>query len=105
MKILEFPRRGKFCQGPGLKHTSDIFHLLSTQSFIIRSSPHTGGYAWRLQKTNKQTIVCPDVFMMIAKYTDAFSIFDHKKSLVVTRVYFEYDPGSVRHYPLYSKLA
>ena len=89
MKILEFPRRGKFCQGPGLKHTSDIFHVLSTQSFIIRSSPHTGGggYAWRLQKTNKQTIACPDVFMMTAKYTDAFSFLmtkSHSWSLVCT---------------------
>ena len=37
------------------------------------------GYAWRLQKTSKQTIACPDVFMMIAKYTDAFS-FLMKKS-------------------------
>ena len=62
------------------------------------------GYAWRLQKTNKQTIACPDVFMMIAKYTDAFSFFDDKKSLVVTRMYFEHDPGSVRHFDFSSSL-
>ena len=55
MKILEIPRRGKFYQGPGLKHTSDIFHVLSTQSFIIRSSPHTGGGVRLGLTKNKQT--------------------------------------------------
>ena len=38
---MEMPRRGKFYQGPGLKHTSDIFHVLTTKTFITRSSPHT----------------------------------------------------------------
>ena len=57
---MEIPRRGKFYQDPGLRHTSDIFHVLTTQSFIIRFSPHTGGggYAWRLQKqTDKRSRV------------------------------------------------
>ena len=56
--FLEIPRHGKFYQGPGLKHTSDIFHVLSTQSFIIRSCPHMGGSTWHLQKqTNKRSRV------------------------------------------------
>ena len=42
VKILGIPRRGKFYQDPGLKHTSDIFHVLTTKTFIIRSSPRTG---------------------------------------------------------------
>ena len=89
MKILEIPRRGKFYQGPGWKHTSDIFHLLSTQSFIIRSSPHTGGgvHLALTKKTNKRTIACPDVIMMTAKYTDASSFLitkSHSWSLVCT---------------------
>ena len=50
---MGIPRRGKFYQGPGLKHTSDIFHVLSTQSFS-QSSPHTGGTpgAYKNKQTN-----------------------------------------------------
>ena len=33
-----------------------------------------------------------------------FLIFDEKKSLVVTRMYFEHDPGSVRHFDFSSSL-
>lgn len=56
--FLEIPRHGKFYQGPGLKHTLDIFHVHSTQSFIIRSCPHMGGSTWHLQKqTNKRSHV------------------------------------------------
>ena len=106
MKILEIPRRGKFYQGPGWKHTSDIFHLLSTQSFIIRSSPHTGGGGTPgAYKKNKQT----NDRVSRCIHDDSqiywcFLIFDHKKSLVVTRVYFEHDPGSVRHFDFSSSL-
>ena len=56
VKILGIPRRGKFYQDPGLKHTSDIFHVLTTKTFIIRSSPHTGVRLALTKKTNKQTI-------------------------------------------------
>ena len=51
---MEIPRRGKFYQGPGLRHTSNIFHVLTTQRFIIRSSPHMG-VRLAHTKTNKQT--------------------------------------------------
>ena len=34
--LLEIPRRGKFYQGPVLKHTSDMFHVLTTKTFIKR---------------------------------------------------------------------
>ena len=53
MQHLEIPRRRKFYQGPGLKHTSDIFHVLKKKLYHSFQSPH-GGSAWCLQK-NKQT--------------------------------------------------
>ena len=59
---LEIPRCGKFYQVPGLKHTSDIFHVLTAQSFIICSSPLTGGTpgAYKNKQTNKRSRVhCP----------------------------------------------
>ena len=59
---MEIPRRGKFYQGPGLRHTSDIFHVLTTQRFIIRSSPHMGVHLTHTKtnkQTNKRTIACP----------------------------------------------
>ena len=65
------------------------------QTFSIRSQlkallfvpvpTRGGGYTWRLQK--KQTNACLDVFMMTAKYTDAFSFLitkSHSWSLVCT---------------------
>ena len=55
---MEIPRRGKFYQGRGLKHTSDIY-LLTTQSFIIRFSPHTGGNTWHLQKQRNKRVSIP----------------------------------------------
>ena len=92
---MEIPKRGKFYQGPGLRHTSDIFHVLTTQRFIIRSSPHMGvrlAHTKTNKQTNKRTIACPA--RLVTHFLEVFSFFAGLLSifwefmLVFTTIYF-----------------
>ena len=60
---------------------------LNSKLYYSFQSPHGGVHLALTKKTNKRTIACPDVFMMTAKYTDAFSFLitkSHSWSLVCT---------------------
>ena len=54
---MEIPRRGKFYQGRGLKHTSDIYLCSQLKALLFVSVP-TQGVTPGTYK-NKQTNVCP----------------------------------------------
>ena len=125
MQHLEIPRRRKFYQGPGLKHTSDIFHVLKTKLYHSFQSPH-GGSAWCLQK-NKQTndrvsnigtyFSCVFVFSFM-NYNHRYSwnyfllldffYLNFRDNLLELRIYFESltysDVRQVPSYDLYSLL-
>ena len=125
MQHLEIPRRRKFYQGPGLKHTSDIFHVLKTKLYHSFQSPH-GGSAWCLQK-NKQTndrvsnigtyFSCVFVFSFM-NYNHLYSwnyfllldffYLNFRDNLLELRIYFESltysDVRQVPSYDLYSLL-
>ena len=125
MQHLEIPKRRKFYQGPGLKHTSDIFHVLKTKLYHSFQSPH-GGSAWCLQK-NKQTndrvsnigtyFSCVFVFSFM-NYNHLYSwnyfllldffYLNFRDNLLELRIYFESltysDVRQVPSYDLYSLL-
>ena len=125
MQHLEIPRRRKFYQGPGLKHTSDFFHVLKTKLYHSFQSP-LGGSAWCLQK-NKQTndrvsnigtyFSCVFVFSFM-NYNHRYSwnyfllldffYLNFRDNLLELRIYFESltysDVRQVPSYDLYSLL-
>ena len=58
---MEIPRRGKFYQGHGLKHTSDIYMCSQLKASLFVSVPTQGVTpgTYKNKQTNKQTCVHP----------------------------------------------